>query len=250
MKIKTIEITNVKGIANINLDLDLIPNKPNILVAPNGFGKSSFSIAFQSLKSSKLELDEKNYYNGNDRNRPEIKLIVEDTVGQNTLIANDTTNSISGSFDIFVINSQLAAKATLLNIGGHPVAKSTMEITTSTLVTSIPGKVTFNYSLPTLKKAFGSNGKILSNITPILENGYLLSQIERNIDFKKFSQVKFSQKIEKIKLEINQKMGTTDEIKTWIKDEKIDCFQEIGELNKLALLLSSYELPYYKRNNR
>jgi len=62
MKIKSIEITNVKGISNSKFTFDLIPNKPNLLVAPNGFGKSSFSIAFDSLKSNKLELNEKNYH--------------------------------------------------------------------------------------------------------------------------------------------------------------------------------------------
>ncbi len=63
MKIKSIELTNVKGIGNHTFQLDLIPNKPNILVAPNGFGKSSFGIAFDSLRRNKIELDAKNYYN-------------------------------------------------------------------------------------------------------------------------------------------------------------------------------------------
>ncbi len=57
MKIKSIEIKNVKGIGNHTFQLDLIPNKPNILVAPNGFGKSSFGIAFDSLYRNKIELD-------------------------------------------------------------------------------------------------------------------------------------------------------------------------------------------------
>jgi len=60
MKIWSIELTNVKGIGNHTFQLDLIPNKPNILVAPNGFGKSSFGIAFDSLRRNKIELDAKN----------------------------------------------------------------------------------------------------------------------------------------------------------------------------------------------
>lgn len=67
MKIKTIEITNVKGISNKTFVLDLLPNKPNLLVAPNGFGKSSFSIGFDSLKRVKIELDTKHYHQDNDR---------------------------------------------------------------------------------------------------------------------------------------------------------------------------------------
>ena len=67
MKIKTIEITNVKGIGNKAFSLDLLPNKPNLLVAPNGFGKSSFSIGFDSLKRAKIELDTKNYHQDNGK---------------------------------------------------------------------------------------------------------------------------------------------------------------------------------------
>ena len=46
MEIKNIEITNIKGINHIVFNLELIPNKPNLLVAPNGFGKSSFAIVW------------------------------------------------------------------------------------------------------------------------------------------------------------------------------------------------------------
>lgn len=61
MIINKIEITNIKGIGNKAFSLDLTPNKPNILVAPNGFGKSSFAIAFDSLKSDRIKLDEKTF---------------------------------------------------------------------------------------------------------------------------------------------------------------------------------------------
>jgi hypothetical protein len=62
------------------------------------YGKSSFSIAFDSLKSGKLELDDKNYHKGNVGNRPELKVVIEESVGQKTLIANDMTNNIFQCF--------------------------------------------------------------------------------------------------------------------------------------------------------
>jgi hypothetical protein len=74
MKIRTIEISNVKGIGNKTFILDLLPNKPNLLVAPNGFGKSSFSIGFDSLKRAKIELDTKHYHQDNDANRPILSM--------------------------------------------------------------------------------------------------------------------------------------------------------------------------------
>jgi len=163
MKIKSIEITNVKGIGSHNFQLDLIPNKPNILVAPNGFGKSSFGVAFDSLRRNKIELDAKNYHNDNEANRPVISMLFEDDLGQRILIANDTQNTINDEFDVFVINSQLFAKATKLNISGNIIVKSSLEIAPTVLIPTIPPKVEFNYKAADLKSSFGANGKILPN---------------------------------------------------------------------------------------
>ncbi|MBP9136447.1 MAG: hypothetical protein KBF31_05515, partial [Chitinophagales bacterium] len=51
-----------------------LPNKPNLLVAPNGFGKSSCSIGFDSLIRAKIELDTKNYHQNNDAYRPILSI--------------------------------------------------------------------------------------------------------------------------------------------------------------------------------
>jgi hypothetical protein len=78
---------------------DLIPNKPNIFVAPNGFGKSSFTTAFKVLNKNKINLTEKeDFYKNDDKNnsRAEIKIIVEDASGRdNELIATNTKNEIN-----------------------------------------------------------------------------------------------------------------------------------------------------------
>lgn len=47
MKIKSIHIKNVRGLGDRKIELNMIPNKPSLLVAPNGSGKSSFAFAFQ-----------------------------------------------------------------------------------------------------------------------------------------------------------------------------------------------------------
>lgn len=61
MKIKSIEIINIKGLSRLHHNSELIPNKVNIFVAPNGFGKTSFGIAFKYLDNSKIELIEKTF---------------------------------------------------------------------------------------------------------------------------------------------------------------------------------------------
>ena len=79
--IKKIKITNIKGIGidtkNGKIEFDLPANKPLLLVAPNGFGKSSFSTAFKSLNPTKIVLEDDHYYQGVDTNRPEKKMIKE-----------------------------------------------------------------------------------------------------------------------------------------------------------------------------
>ncbi|WP_448539268.1 hypothetical protein [Schleiferia thermophila] len=241
MKIKKIEITNIKGIGHKAFDLDLIPNKPNILVAPNGFGKSSFCIGFDSLKRSKIELDDKNYHQDNSANRPILSLVVEDASGVRTLTANDTTNTILSEFDIFVINSQLMAKATKMNIGGTVIVKSSLEISPTVLVPTIPPKTDFNYSPSKLKKGFGANGKILPNISNAFRCAPLLWDISNQVDFSKFGQVKISNQLKKIKFEINAQTGNSESIKLWIEANKKADLEAIMEFKKLASILRKFD---------
>ena len=70
MQIKSIQIKNVRGIQDKTIFLDMIPNKPSILVAPNGSGKSSFAFAFQWLNRLRLKLEKDDAYDGNVINKP------------------------------------------------------------------------------------------------------------------------------------------------------------------------------------
>ena len=172
MNISTIEITNIKGIGNRLFKLDLVPNKPNILVAPNGFGKSSFAVAFESLKSKKIELNEKNYHLKSQDNRPKLSLTLTNGT---TLTADDNQNTITDIFDVFVINNQTEPKAVVQRFGGRTFAKTSLNISPTTLVQTIPPKVNFNYSTTGIKTQFGTNGnKILTNIDrPLFSYAYL-----------------------------------------------------------------------------
>ena len=68
MNITSIQIKNIKGIENKSFKLDLPPNKPNILVAPNGFGKSSFACAFASLQNNKISVHDNHLHQNNQEN--------------------------------------------------------------------------------------------------------------------------------------------------------------------------------------
>lgn len=240
MKIKSIEISNIKGISNHKFDLDLIPNKPNILVAPNGFGKSSFAIAFDSLKRDKIELESKYYYLNNDENRPSLTMAIDDSGTLKVLTANDSENTLNNLFDVFVINSQLFAKATKLNIGGKFIAKPSLEISPIELVSTIPKKTQFTYKADKAKKSFGKNGKILPNICDLLSCSSIMSSIGEDVDFQKFTQVKNKKTLDDVKNEINNLAGNSETIKEWIELNRKNALTSISEFDKLSRLIQKF----------
>ncbi|HNO74381.1 MAG TPA: hypothetical protein PKG49_01950 [Nitrosomonas mobilis] len=168
MTLKTITIENVKGIAHQRFDLDIIPNKPSLLVAPNGFGKSSFAIAFASLNAARLKLPAESCHRGDEGNKPKLTMSVETAGVAEELIADENKNEISAKFDIHVLSSRLRAKAKKRYMGGFTSVSASLEIDQVVLVDRIPQKVQFGYSLAACRKAFGKNGKILKSIEAVL----------------------------------------------------------------------------------
>lgn len=238
MNISTIEITNIKGIGNKVFKLDLVPNRPNILVAPNGFGKSSFAIGFDSLKSNKIELDEKHYFNKNVGNRPILSLSLTNGV---TLTADDNQNTITDYFDVFVINNQTEPKSVVQTIPGRPAfAKTSLDIVPTVLIQTIPAKIDFEYNSATMKATFGVNGKLLTNISNLFNCGALFYRIENEIDFSRFALKNYRTTFDTAFTQINLQNGTGNTIKGWIVTNILPSFYGLEEFVKLANIISSF----------
>lgn len=219
MVITEIHIENIKGLQNFELKQFVQPNRPNILVAPNGFGKTSLAVAFKSLKSKRIELDKSDYYNGDVSNKPVLKLKL--STGE-ILEADDNHNSISSIFDIYVINCQLKPKATAQRYSGKLIPKASMNISPTVMIQTIPNKVDFNYSLSKNKHAFGNNGKLLNDISYIYNQYNILNLIEE-VDFKEFSLSRFTTPFNAIIDKINKidHKKTTKAIKEEIINDNI-----------------------------
>lgn len=114
MNINRLVIDNIKGIKHLDINQVLYPNRPNILVAPNGFGKSSIATAFLSLKSKKIELNKEDYYNGSEDLEPTITI---DLSTNEHLLASTSKNNICSIFKVFVVNCQLQPKAKASHFG-------------------------------------------------------------------------------------------------------------------------------------
>jgi hypothetical protein len=238
MNINTITIKNIKGIGEKTFNLELVPNKPNILVAPNGFGKSSFAIAFDSLKNSKIELDDKNLFCKNVNNRPVL------TLGLSTgeiLIADDTQNSISSYFDVFVINNQTEPKSVVQTFQGRSFAKTSLDIVPTVLIQTIPAKILFDYNSASIKSSFGLNGsKVLNNISNLFNCGQLFFRIEKEVDFSRFGLKAYQAFFDSTFPTINEQSGTGNAIRTWIQTNLLLSYQALEEFKKLADIITSF----------
>ena len=221
MVINEIHIENIKGLRCFDLNQPIQPNRPNILVAPNGFGKTSLAVAFNSLKSNHLELDGVNYYNGADTNFPVLRLKL--STGE-SLEADYNHNTISDHFDVFVINCQLKPKATAQRYGGRLIARASMDIIKPTImIKTIPQRINFDYSFTRNKRDFGINGKLLTDISDIYNNPNSMIQISEKVNFGEFGLVRFRTPFDAIITRINSidSKKTARSIKDEINRENI-----------------------------
>ena len=61
-EISEIRVKNIKGFGDTvqPIKVSILPNKVNLLVAPNGWGKSSLTTAFESLRTNKIDVVKEN----------------------------------------------------------------------------------------------------------------------------------------------------------------------------------------------
>lgn len=243
--IKTISIENVKGFGERRcFSLDIIPNKPSILVAPNGFGKSSLTAAFNCLNANRMLLHKDHYYQDSETNLPFLSIEYKKDDGiYEILTADKDSNQISDVFDIFVINSKVEPKAKTMRFsGGASRAVASMEIDPIILVKTIPVRANIEYSVTSERDEFGSNGKILPNIGFIFNDKKFMSQLsEKYVELLRSGNQTIQQKIIAFKNAVNSQMGTGEEIKSWIETSKLDELRSIQYFSDIAELVGSYE---------
>lgn len=138
MKIKSIHIKNVRGLKDHTVELNMIPNKPSLLVAPNGSGKSSFAFAFQWLNRLRMKLNDEDAYMGDVNNKP--SMVVETLDPDLTLNADEKSNDILKHFGVYVINSSLTAVSTGMH-AGFAMGKPRLSVPEVVLIDKLPKNV-------------------------------------------------------------------------------------------------------------
>lgn len=241
--INVIEIEHIKGIQLKRFELNIKPNKPSLLVAPNGFGKSSFAAAFNSVNNRRIVLDEDNYYEENAALAPRIRIEYTRQDGTPiTLEATDATNTINSELDYFVINNLTKPKG----IGNqYGRASATLEIKDVVLVDRIPNNVPFGNQYRTAQQRFGQNARVLPNPDAALNNLKLIEKLSFNYQaLKRANGQRVQNRINAIIDEINQQGGTTEVLTDWVIHNKLNDLKQIEYLNTIGDLVHEIDLGY------
>ncbi|CAD5937167.1 hypothetical protein [Planktothrix agardhii] len=242
--LEVIEIENIKGISHQRFELDILPNKPSLLVAPNGFGKSSFATAFNSMNNTRISLNKDDLYSENPANLPRIYIKYKKPNGTSQdLEATNTTNTISNEFAYFVINNLTRPKGIGSQYGN---ATATLEIKDVVLVDSIPKNISFNYSFRESQERFGANCRVLPNVkTVVLSNLKLVERLSENYSTMERANGKRVQKgINTIIDKINLQQGTADNLTDWIDNNLLNDFKQIDYLKKIGDIINEYDIGF------
>lgn len=146
-RIIELTIKEIKGISNKTIKLDITPNKPTILVAPNGYGKSSIAAAFNSTYGSgttkKIVVQKEDVHNGGNINDQRFEISLKKNNKVEVYVADSTRNQLYKELGIFVIKSNLKAKGI-----GSQFGKATGRLIIEDIVIcKIPNKVKVDSSL-------------------------------------------------------------------------------------------------------
>lgn len=240
--IELIEIENVRGIGSRQtFNVQILPNKPTLLVAPNGFGKSSIATAFASLTSRRLDLHRDAYHKGDETLVPSLAVrYVLDDKSTPIAEADGAKNDIFKTFDVFVINSRLISKARKSRIAGTTVASASLEVEPIVLVNAIPSRAAIKYSVGNARATFGANSKVLPNIADVLRDHHIVAKLE-DVDFGKHLNAGHTATIKAFCDDLNRATGNAESI---LKAADVTAISSVPYLNDVVALLKRGGLSF------
>lgn len=241
--LRVIEIENIKGIGQNQFNLNIWPNKPSLLVAPNGFGKSSFAAAFNSMNSRRIDLKEDDYHQENENLLPRISIEYEKTDGSIVnLEATSTTNTISDELGYFVINNPTKPKGIGSQFGR---ASATLQIKDVVLYERVPNNIAFAYQYRPMQQRFGQNSRALPNAREALSNFKLVEKLSLNyVSLQRANGARIQGRINDIIQDINNQAGTANQLIDWIADNRLADLKQIDYLNTIGDIIHHFDTSY------
>lgn len=237
--ISKIIVKNIKGFSDRDnsIDVDIKSGKINILVAPNGYGKSSITAAFKSLTKTKIKVEKEDIYKENEQLDTSLSI----TEDGNTYTADQNKNELANHFKVAVVNSRLVAKAIGRNMGTfHPV-QGYLGINDFEIKHKIPTNCDISYSIKNIRSSFGKNGKVVPNISSLLENNAFLSQLDDIYpDLDMQSAKKRQDNINEIIKNINELHETKENIINNFNVTSLDKLKQDSSYNNVVELIEKH----------
>lgn len=185
--IESATITNIKGFGDTNniIQLNLDSSKVNLLIAPNGFGKSSLAVALQACSEGKTLKIKKEFYHHSNENLPRSFSIRLDGTD---LVADDSKNQIAPVITPFVVNSRLNVFTSQRNTGRYSYAEGYMDIENLLAYDNVPDSVASFYRYTALVSKYGLGQKSIPNFSDQFDNNHFYIRLEGALDvFQKFT---------------------------------------------------------------
>lgn len=185
--ISNITISNIKGFGTTDnsLDLELNPKRINIVVAPNGFGKSSLATAIKCINNNnrRLDVELNNKYKKEDALNSFVSIVVDGVKYE----SDKNKNEITRVLNCIVINSRTIAAVSTKRFGTYTRSQGYVDIE-DIEVAKVPNKPTFKYKVSVLQRAFGKNGnKVIKDISHLFSNNTFMSVLPQIFPvYKKF----------------------------------------------------------------
>lgn len=261
--ISQITIQNVKGygIPGKTLDVELYPTKVNLCVASNGFGKSSLATAFKSLKARHLYVKQKDKHMHYSTDESSMSVCIDSTMYH----ADSKCNEISKVLETYVINNRIYADSKRKKTPYTTHVESYINIS-DVHVCEKKTQPSNKYKISDIRRKFGENGRLLCEITPLLE------YIAKNKYFAEISHVlnkfattqKRANLINNVLVEINTIDSKIKDIITFVPDSLFDSLEGdeyyaqfvkavapyYSNKRKLNVFCDFFQLLYLYKNRR
>lgn len=225
MNINSIQIKNVRGIGDKTIQLNMLPNKPSLLIAPNGSGKSSFAFAFQWLNRLRLKLDSDNAFKGDVNNKPEL-IVETDEPENNIYVADESHNDVSKRFGIAVINNGLSATTPHV-YNGIQTDKARISVPDIVLLDKMPSNIKLNDNFLDIYGFSESPEGLFPVISAFIESNRFMALL----DYESLKMTKRPmQSLQKILDRIKAYDGTRNEMQNKImleEKENLESFMQI-----------------------
>lgn len=225
MNINSIQIKNVRGIGDKTIQLNMLPNKPSLLIAPNGSGKSSFAFAFQWLNRLRLKLDPDNAFKGDVNNKPEL-IVETDEPENNIYVADESHNDVSKRFGIAVINNGLSATTPHV-YNGIQTDKARISVPDIVLLDKMPSNIQLNDNFLDIYGFSESPEGLFPVISAFIESNRFMALL----DYESLKMTKRPmQSLQKILNRIKAYDGTRNEMQNKImleEKENLESFMQI-----------------------